>query len=306
MTSSRGLPRSRRAALLAALAAVLLLVPGPTPHPASLSLVRLETAGAVDLGDGVVWVLALGSDAEAGEELTSGRADAIQLIGLDTESRRAVAVGVPRDTYVQVPGHRRDRINVGLQVGGPDDGPELMARMVADLTGITPQYVVTSASDRFADMVDAVGGLRVRSPIAFEDPARELVVGRGWNQLDGPEAAAFAGSRELPGDDFGRSANQQALLRAVLDKVRARQDEEGFLEAGAVAALRGLETNLSPSELYRFAHAITRVDPRRAVTCVLEGQPITRNGASVVRPDRRAARRIGADIRDDARLDRGC
>lgn len=296
----------RRVAALVALLLGLLLVPGPARHPATVSLVRLETASAVDLGEGVVWILAIGSDADPGEDLMSGRADAIQLVGIDVDQRRAVAIGVPRDSFLEVPGTgERDRINSGLT---EEDGAELVARMVEELTGIAPQYVVTSGPELFADMVDAIGGLTVRSGVAFIDAESGLVVRRGPNQLDGEEAAAFAGSRDLPGDDFARSANQQALLRAILATVRAHEDQPGFLEAGAVAALEGLRTdNLGPTGIYRFAHAVTRVDPDRVTTCVIGGRPFTTDeGAQVIIPDRVLAQRLGRDARDDARLDRGC
>ena len=300
-------PRTHRPGrLLASLVvlAAVLLVPGPTPHPASWSLVRVESADAVDLADGVVWILAVGSDADPGEDLDEGRADAVQLVGLDVEARRAVAIGIPRDSYVPVPGpDERDRINTGLGRGGP----ELMARLVQGLTGIAPQYVVTSGPELFAEMVDTIGVLTVRSRVAFTDSESGLRVRRGLNRFDGTEAAAFAGSRELLGDDFSRSANQQELLRAILDQVRSREGEPGFLESGAVAAFQGLETDLETTEIYRFAHAIARIDPARVDTCVVGGQPrTTPGGASVVIPDRVQARALARDARDDAQLDRGC
>jgi LCP family protein required for cell wall assembly len=292
--------------VLAVVAATLLLLPGPTPGPASVSLVRLESAEAVDFGEGVVWVLAVGSDADADEDVMSGRADAIQLVGLDVETGRAAALGVPRDFVVDVPGLGRDRINRGLQEGGP----EAMAVMVEELIGIAPQYVVTSKAAQFADMVDAIGGLTVRSPVAFVDPETGLRVRRGRNEFTGDEAATFAGVREpLTGQDFARSANQQALLRAILAKVREREDEEGFLEVGAVAAFgglntdvpAGLDTNLTPAEIYRFAHAITQVEPTQVVTCVLDGRPFTTpEGADVLRPNALQAQRLGDALQDDA------
>jgi LCP family protein required for cell wall assembly len=294
----------RRAVVALVLAAGLLLLPGPTHHPASVSLVRLESASAVDLGDGVVWILAVGSDADPGQDLMSGNADAIQMVGLDVDARRAVAIGIPRDSWVDVNGSKA-RINTGLRAKG--GGPELMAELVEDLLGIAPQYVAVSGPEMFADMVDAIGELTVRSPVAFEDEESGLVVKRGLNEFDGEEAAAFAGSRDLPGYDFSRSANQQRLLESILAEVRAREDQTGFLETGALAALEGLETDLDPVEIYRFANAIAEIEPSRVTTCVIGGEPFTTGAnAAVIRPDRPQARRVARDARPDAELDRGC
>ena len=108
-------------------------------------------------------------------------------------------------------------------------------------------------------------------------------------------------------DDFSRSANQQALLRAILDQVRSREGEPGFLESGAVAAFQGLETDLATTEIYRFAHAVARIDPAQVDTSVVGGRPFTTSGGgSVVIPDRGQARALARDARDDAQLDGGC
>jgi len=48
------------------------------------------------------------------------------------------------------------------------------------------------------------------------------------------------------------------------------------------------------------------IDPARFRGCVLNGSIGDVNGASIVFPDRAQAARLGADARNDARLDRGC
>ena len=46
----------------------------------------------------MVWVLALGSDAQS-QDLLEGNADAIELVALDPETGAAVALGIPRDPW---------------------------------------------------------------------------------------------------------------------------------------------------------------------------------------------------------------
>ena len=58
----------RTVARLALLAGVALAVPAGSVHPTTISLTTVGTAKVVDAGDGVVWVLALGSEAAAGED----------------------------------------------------------------------------------------------------------------------------------------------------------------------------------------------------------------------------------------------
>ena len=127
-----------------------LTVPNAAVHPATFSLTEVETAKDVDFSDGVVWILALGSDARPGQDVLEGNSDAIQLVGLDLASGRAAGIGIPRDSWLEIPGHGLDRINHAMSLGGPD----LTAEVVADLVGIQPNYVFVAGFDGFRDMVD--------------------------------------------------------------------------------------------------------------------------------------------------------
>ncbi|WP_165821225.1 LCP family protein [Nocardioides gansuensis] len=291
----------RLARWLPLLVAVALVVPASSVRPAAISLTTVERASAVDFGDGVLWVLALGSDARPGQELTDGHTDAIQLIGINWRTGHAVAIGIPRDSWVRLP-DGMSRINNAVIDGGTD----LAAHEVAELVDITPDLVLMTGFDGFQAMLGTFGEIEVDSAFSFPLPEVDLRVREGRNTLTPREALAFARSRDLPGYDFARSAHHQQLLLGALRELRARADSEGFMEGVALAAIGGLETDLSPGELYRFVHALTLVDAGRVTACVIGGTPGTEFGASVVYPDRPQAQQLGADAREDARLQGGC
>jgi polyisoprenyl-teichoic acid--peptidoglycan teichoic acid transferase len=291
---------SRRAAV--ALGLGLLLVPDAQVAPTAISLVAVGQTTEVDFGKGVVVVLALGSDSQSGDPL-EGNADAIELIALNFETGDAAAVGIPRDTLVEVDGYQEAKINSGLLVGDP----ELMATEVEQLTGVKPQYVVTTGSAGFQALVDEIGPITVDSQFEFEDPAYGLTVTKGPNEMDGKAATGFARSRKLPGSDFDRMANHQGLLQAILVQLREHEADEGFVESSAIAAVMHLDTNLSPVDLYRFAQAISQVEPARTTTCVLVGPPADVEGlGNVIRLDEAYAARVAADAADNGHLDGGC
>jgi hypothetical protein len=73
-----------------------------------------------------------------------------------------------------------------------------------------------------------------------------------------------------------------------------------------LSVVRNMNTDLKPSQLYKLAQAGTRVEQRKLRGCVVLGGIGTVNGASVVFPSYSQARRIGRDVRNDARLDHGC
>jgi LCP family protein required for cell wall assembly len=272
-----------------------LVVPASTVHPATLSLSRVETAKSVDFEDGVVWVLVLGRDAE-------GDTDAIEMLAFDTGTGAASGIGIPRDSWVRLPDGLA-RINEAWSQGGTD----LAARVVGDLVGVDPDFVLVTGFEGFLAMAETVGEVKVRSPLAFEtDQGR--AVERGLNSLNGEQALDFASSRDnLPNDDFDRMANQQALLLGYLRSLRGREDETGFMEDVTLSALEGLETELAPTELYRLAQAITQVDPAKVTGCLVGGTPFTTSGgAQVIRVDKELARRLGRDAERDATLDPAC
>jgi polyisoprenyl-teichoic acid--peptidoglycan teichoic acid transferase len=302
-TFTRLRPLRRLLALTVVLALTAVVVPGPTVRDAPVSLVRLHAAHAVDHPRDVIWILFLGSDARPGQSMTRSRADAIQLTGINLRTGASTMIGVPRDSYVSIPGHGREKINAAMYFGGP----QLMGHAVGDLVGIQPDYVFTTDFWGFRQMINTVGGVTVHSDFSFADPVMPGGYRRGPNKVNGFQALIFARVRHaFARGDFDRSANQQDMMRAILHQVRSRQDRPGFMERGVWAAVRHMNTDLRPSELYRLAQAGAGLDPRKMRGCVVQGGVGYAGSASVVFPDVGQARRIGDDVRRDATLDHGC
>lgn len=275
----------------------LLVVPGSTVRPATISLYGVETAKGVDFSDGSVWVLVLGSDSD-------GLTDAIQLVGIDAGTGSAVGLGIARDTFLDMPGIGEARINEAYS--DPGGGAKVVARVVGGLTGITPDLVLHLDSTGFLNLLGMVGPVDVRTPEGFTNDG--VRVRKGRNTFSPSQALAYADYRVgLDRSDFDRSANHQRLMLAGLTALRGREDGVGFIERATVEALESLDTDLGPGELYQLAQLVTTVDPRRVDTCVITGRsttlPVT--GAEVVIVEPTFARRIGADAAD-FQLRQGC
>jgi LCP family protein required for cell wall assembly len=293
----------RFAALAVVLALTALVVPQATIRNVPTSLVRVQTAEAVDHSPNVIWILCLGSDARPGQSMTGSRADAIQLVGINTRTGTAAAIGVPRDSYVNIAGHGRNKINASMFFGGP----QLMAQSVGNLVGVRPDYVFATGFTGFRAMVNIIGGVTVHSKFAFSDPVRPQGYHVGKNKLNGFQALIFGRVRHpLPRGDFDRSGNQQELLRSILRKVRARQNQPGFMERGLLSAVRNMNTDLRPSELFTLAQAATRIKPGKFTGCVINGSTGYVGAASVVFPDVAQARSLGNRARNDASLGGHC
>lgn len=294
---------TRALSLVAMLALTLVLVPDAQQASTEASLVKIERSQGVDLSPDVIWVAAVGSDARPWEDPTATRGDALQLVGINTRTGSATAFGVPRDSWVQIPGRGQDRINSAMTVGGP----QLQAKVLGDLFGIEPDYVFVTRFEGMEKMLGAVGRITVDNPYAFSDVnLRPQGYAAGEIELGRYGAMNYARIRKgLRDGDFGRSANQQRVLRGIHRAVAEQRNDAGFIEKGALAVLKHTHTDASPAEIFRIAQAVAQVRSSRITTCVLPGSIGFAGAASVVFPDTATARRWGAQAREDAAI-KGC
>ena len=296
------LRRGRRLAAFGILLALLgIVVPNSGHEDARFALIKLNQVHGVDAADHVVWILALGSDARPGQPFLGSRSDAIQLVGINAKTHHAVTIGVPRDSYVDIPGHGRDKINAAMVYGGP----QATAAAVANLVGIRPDYVFVTSFKGMIRMVGGINGIRVKVTFNMNDQGQ--VFHPGMTELSGVEALAFSRIRHgLPRGDFDRSYDQGQVLKGGLASVKTKSARKGFFERALERFARYTDTNLGPVELYRLAQTVMQVNPRLVRTCVLNGGIGTAGAASVVFPNVAAAHALGRDVRHDATVNGSC
>ena len=289
-------------ALALVLAVVALVVPDSAVKSTEVELVKVNRADAVDVSPDVVWVLAVGSDARIGQDMTRTRGDALQLIGMNTRTGAATAIGIPRDSYVPIPGHGSEKINAALYFGGP----KLFGQVVGNLVGIQPDYVFITRFEKFQSLVNGIGGINIVNPFFFaDDPIKPKGFKAGPLHLTGYEAMAYSRIRHaLLRGDFDRSAHQQMVVKAIQRKVRKDRAKPGFIARGVMSAMTNLHTDLSPVQLFKLGHVLADIDPAKVTNCVVQGGIGNISGQSVVLPHVQAARRMGEDARKDAVISR--
>jgi LCP family protein required for cell wall assembly len=283
------------------LALVAVIIPDSGRQRFEASLVKVEGVSGLDTDPGVVWILALGSDARPGQPVLSSRADTIQLVGFNPRTGYATIIGVPRDSYVDIPGYGRNKINASMVYGGP----QLMAKSVANMVGIAPDYVFTTSFWGFSRMVWTMGGVRVWSQHSFAE--RLAKIHHGWNKLNGVEALVFVRERhQLPGGDFDRSLNQGRFLIDGLRRALAVTRDPGALERLLYTFVGQTDVDVGPVELYRLSRAVLRIDPSKVKQCVIDGTTGYAGGASVVYPNLSQAHSIARRAGRDGRLEGRC
>lgn len=266
--------------------------PDGAPWPPPIPFVS-----SVPVPDHLVFVLVIGSDARPGQDPTRARADSLHLLAVDPTTSRATVVGLPRDSWVDVPGHGRRKINSALVLGGPD----LMAQTVRQLTGLPIHYYVVTGFEGFTRLVDELGGVDVPVERRMNDPFSGARFEPGWHHFDGGEALAFSRNRKDSGrGDFSRSENQGLVLLSALAKMRAEVGDDAGVAAWTSVLVKHVALDVPPADLPALGSLARALDPHTTDNVVAPGGTGRAGGQSVVFLDPAAAAALFDDLRDDA------
>jgi LCP family protein required for cell wall assembly len=274
-------------------------VPSPRQIEAKVREASLSPALA---SSGLLFVLVIGSDARPRQSITSGtRGDAIHIVAVNPRRGIVSILGIPRDSYVSIPGAGTDKINGALALGGP----ELMVRTVEKLTGIHIDAYVLTGFAGFERMVKAVGGFSIDIPYAMDDSASGAHFRRGPTHLSGRQALALARNRhDAPGGDFGRSMNQGRIIVAAMREFQSdlRRDPLTGLRWG-LAAGRFMKTDLSLTQMMQLLLAVPSFARNPVRNAVVYGSGAMVGSSSVIRLGRYAHAKF-RDLRRDGVLRR--
>jgi LCP family protein required for cell wall assembly len=178
-------------------------------------------------GAGTNWLL-VGSDNRAGltpqqqaelstgGDLGSGRTDTILLVhipGLGS-AQPATVVSIPRDSYVEIPGWGRDKINAAFAEGGAP----LLTQTVEAATGLRVDHYAELGFAGFGGIVDALGGVRMCLSEPVSDPLAGIDLAAGCQILNGTEALGYVRSRATPRADLDRMLHQREFIAAMLNR----------------------------------------------------------------------------------------
>lgn len=186
---------------------------------------RTVIADAIPTGErpapsgAAVNVLLIGSDSRDSargadrDGAGGGRSDTLMLAHVPADRHDVTLVSILRDTWVEVPGHGRAKINAAYSWGGVP----LTVQTVEQFLDVRVDHVAEIDFAGFEDMTDALGGVTVQSPRAFRSRGHDFTAGA--NRLDGAQALAFVRERySFPDADRTRVRNQQAFVRGVFQQ----------------------------------------------------------------------------------------
>ena len=214
--------------------------------------------------------LIVGSDSREGwkyDDGTSGaRTDTIMVLHKAPNGVTSL-ISIPRDSYVEIPGHDKNKINAAFAKGGA----QLLVETVEELTGLTIDAYMEVGLTGVAELVDALGGVELCYDEDVDDWRSKLEWEAGCHVADGDTALAFARMRYSdPLGDIGRAARQRQLVSAVVDGVFTRQVVANPFKAMDVAG-SGLQAfrvsdGTGPFQLAKIAMTFRSAQGDQAVT----------------------------------------
>jgi len=227
-------------------------------RPAAPSPADQAAAGA----DPITFLL-VGSDTRAEVapgDLPDARSDAIMIARFAADRQHAQVVSIPRDSWVDIPGHGRGKINAAYAYGGPT----LLIQTVEQLTGVRIDHYAAIDFDGLIRVTDDLGGVDV--VVAETTSNGEHTFTAGLNHLDGEQARWYVGQRyDLVGGDFDRVKRQQNYLRSMFGKLfsQAVFTSPGKLDSTllSVTSAVAVDDGLSNGDLLSMAYSLRGLRP---------------------------------------------
>ena len=234
-----------------------------------------------------------------GHDVTDN-SDTMMLIHVAADRSQVTVISLPRDSWVQIPGHGMNKINAAFGLGGP----QLMVKTVEANTGLTINDFIQVNFLGFVKVIDALGGVNICLPYAVDDSYSGLDLTAGVHHVDGLTALEYARDRHsFALSDLARIQDQQRLLASLLteaissgtlaDPVKL----SSFLRA-AVAAIT-VDRNLNVTALADQLRGISPSDVRFMTVPLASTNYLTSTGQSAVLWDATAAGALFAKLKND-------
>lgn len=243
------------------------------------------------IGSDRVNILLLGIDSPDGKFNT--RSDTIILLSLDPKTKQISALSIPRDTYVNIYGHGKNKINAANELGGP----ELTVKTVSALLNVQIDYYAITNFSGFIGIVDTLGGvdLDVEKDMHYRTYNGWIDLKKGFQHLNGDKSLQYVRFRHDALGDISRTQRQQKFILAVSNQ--AFKAENFFKLPKLIPQISSaIKTDLTISEMISLATVAKNLDFKNINTQTLPGNFINIKGISYWYIDEEKSKKIVENI----------
>ena len=213
-------------------------------------------------------------------DVPGARTDVMAIVSIPEDGSRAIAVSLPRDTNVHrpecelfdiatqqytgatEPAEDNVKLNGVYQVGGPN----CLVSTIEENFGVSINRYASINFDAFANVVNAVGGVRVHNDQPVVDDVLGDVAPAGDVLMDGQQALNYVRARKVEGtgkSDFDRIHRQQQFMSALMSALRSRPDTSDveFLSSMVGQVMSKMKVdNMSTEDSLKIASTLMKMD----------------------------------------------
>ena len=174
------------------------------------------------------------------------RSDVNMIVTVNPTTKTLLLTSIPRDSYVKL--HTAQQMDKLTHTGiyGVDE----TLNTVEDWLGIELNYYVKMNFTGAKDIINAMDGINLYSPVEFESSLKGYKYVKGWNKMGGSKALYYARERKaFEGQDAVRVENQQRVFEAVIKKMTSSTTL--LTKYGDIMAAAGnnMATNMPSSDM---------------------------------------------------------
>lgn len=187
----------------------------------------------------------------------SGRSDSIIVVTLDNKKKEVRLSAIQRDTYVNIEGHGKDKINHAYAYGGATLAVKTLNQNFGlDIT----DYVVINFTN-MEKVIDVLGGIELEVTETYRKEANKhiqaladergksakLIESSGTQNLSGMQVLGMLRARKNVGGTEARSSMHETVLNACFQKIKSKS----VLEYPAIvkSLLELVQTTLTSSDV---------------------------------------------------------
>jgi LCP family protein required for cell wall assembly len=230
----------------------------------------------------------------------SSNSDTLMVVHVTADHRSVQVIALPRDSWVNIPGHGMSKINAAFGLGGP----KLMVSTVEANTGLTINDFIEVNFLGFVKIIDALGGVDICLPYAVDDSYSGLHLAAGMHHVSGITALEFARDRHsFAASDLARIKDQQQLMSSLFKEaissgtVTDPLKLTSFLSAAAAAVK--VDQGLNVIKLADELRGISMHDVTFTTVPIANAGYMTSTGESAVLWDSTAATALFDSLKND-------
>ncbi|WP_052447471.1 LCP family protein [Clostridium polynesiense] len=191
--------------------------------------IREDTLDKFEGKDNIINIALFGVDNRSEQE--KGRSDSIIILTLDKEHKKLKMSSIMRDSYVNIEGRGKDKINHAYAFGGP----QLAVKTINQNFELNIRDYVTVDFGNMEDIIDSLGGITlnirqdelqyinnyINELAALKKVSPTSITKPGTQKVNGIQAVAYSRIRYTSGGDSERTERQRIVLEALLTKIKS-------------------------------------------------------------------------------------